>query len=55
MIGSRTIQDNDDRMYNVSFIFLSHNEENDHKEGFRDLKQRNGTQNLSKVGLVEKF
>ena len=61
MIASRTIQDNGDRTHNVSFILLSHNKENNQKEGFRDLKQRNGTQNqnlrekLSKIGLVEKF
>ena len=60
MIGSRTIQDNGDRTYNVSFVFLSHNEENVQKEGFRDLK-RNGTQNwnlnkkLSKIGPIEKY
>ena len=38
MIASRTIQDNSDRTNNVSFILLSHHEENDHKEGVRDLK-----------------
>ena len=60
MIGSGTIQDNGDRTYNVSFIFLSHDEENVQKEGFRDLK-RNGTQNwnlnkkLSKIGPIEKY
>ena len=61
MIGSRTIQDNGDRTYNVLFIFLSHNEENDQKKGFRDLKRRNGTQKrnlhekLSKIGPIENF
>ena len=61
MIASRTIQDNGDRMYNVSFILLSHNEENDKKEGFRDLKRRNRFQNrnlrekLSKIGPIEIF
>ena len=61
MIGSWTIQNNGDRTYHVSFIFLSHNEENDQKEGFRDLKWRNRTQNqnlhekLSKIGPVEIF
>ena len=60
MIGSRTIQDNGDRTYNVSFVFLSHNEENVQKEGFRDLK-RNDTQNwnlnkkLNKIGPIEKY
>jgi len=44
-VASRTIQDNGDRTYNVSFVLLSHNEENDKKEGFRDLKWRNGIQN----------
>ena len=38
MIASRTIQDNGDRTYNVLFIMLIHNEENDQKEGFIDLK-----------------
>ena len=61
MISSRTIQDNSDRMYNISFVFLSHNEENDQKERIRDLKQRNKAQNwnlhekLRKIGPVEKF
>ena len=61
MIASRAIQDNGDRKYNVSFVLLSHNEENNQKEGFRDLEQINGTQNqnlsekLSKIGLFEKF
>ena len=61
MIGSRTIQDNGDRTYNVSFVFLSHNEENDQKEGLRDLKRRNRTQNwnlrkkLSMIEPIEKF
>ena len=61
MIASRTIQDNGDRTYNVSFILLSHNEENDKKEGFRDLKRRNRVQNrnlrekLSKIRPIEIF
>ena len=38
MIASRIIQDNGDRMYNVLFFMLIHNEENDQKEGFIDLK-----------------
>ena len=38
MIISKTIQDNGDRTYNVSFVLLSRNEENDKIEGFRDLK-----------------
>ena len=61
MITSRTIQHNSDRTDDISFILLSHNEENDQKMGFRDLKCRNRTQNrnlrekLSKIGLVEIF
>ena len=61
MITSRTIQHNSNRTYDISFILLSHNEENDQKVGFRDLKCRNGAQNwnlrekLSKIGPVEKF
>ena len=61
MIASKAIQDNGDRKYNVSFVLLSHNEENNQKEGFRDLEQINETQNqnlsekLSKIGLLEKF
>ena len=61
MITSRTIQHNSDRAYDILFILLSHNEENDQKMGFRDLKCRNGAQNqnlrekLSKTGHVEKF
>ena len=61
MIASKTIQDNGDRTYNVSFGLLSRNEENDKIEGFRDLKWRKGVQNrnlrekLSKIGPVEKF
>ena len=61
MIASKTIQDNGDRTYNVSFGLLSRNEENDKIEGFRDLKWRKGAQNrnlrekLSKIGPVEKF
>ena len=61
MITSRTIQHNSDKTYDISFILLSHNEENDQKMGFRDLKCRNGAQNrnlrekLSKTGPVEKF
>ena len=38
MIASKTIQDNGDRMYNISFVLFSHSEENNQKEGFRDLK-----------------
>ena len=37
MIASRTIQQNGDRMYDISFILLGHNEENDQKVRFRDL------------------
>ena len=61
MITSRTIQHNSDRTYDILFILLSHNEENDQKVRFRDLKCRNGAQNrnlhekLSKTGPVEKF
>ena len=45
MIVSRTIQHNDNRTNDISFILLSRNEENDQKVGFRDLKWRNGAQN----------
>ena len=38
MIASKTIQHNGDRTYDISFVLLSHNEENDQKVGFRDLK-----------------
>ena len=61
MITSRTIQHNSDRAYDISFILLSHNEENDQKMEFRDLKCRNEAQNrnlrekLSKTGPVENF
>ena len=61
MIASRTIQHNGDRTYEITFILLSHNEENDQKLGFRDLKCRNEAQNwnlrekLSKTSPVEKF
>ena len=61
MIASRTIQHNGDRTYDISFILLSHNEENDQKMRFRDVKCINGAQNqnlcekLSKTGPVEKF
>ena len=61
MITSRTIQHNSDRTYDISFILLSHNEENDQKVWFRDLKCRNGAQNqnlrekLSKTGPIENF
>ena len=61
MLASRTIQHNGDKTYDISFILLSHNEENDQKVGFKDLKCRNGAQNrnlcekLSKTGLVENF
>ena len=61
MITSRTIQHNSDRTYDISFILLSHNEENDQKVGFRYLKCKNGAQNwnlhqkLSKIGLIEIF
>ena len=61
MITSRTIQHNSDRTDDISFILLSHNEENDQKMGFRDLKCRNRVQNqnlrkkLSKTGPVEKI
>ena len=61
MITSWTIQHNSDRTDDISFILLSHNEENDQKMGFRDLNCRNGAQNrnlrekLSKTGTVEKF
>ena len=61
MITSRAIQHNSDRTYDISFILLSHNEENDQKVGFRDLKCRNGAQNqnlhekLSKTSPIENF
>ena len=61
MITSKTIQYNSDRAYDISFMLLSHNEENDQKMKFRDLKCGNGAQNrnlrekLSKRGLVEIF
>ena len=61
MITSRTIQHNGDRTYDISFILLIHNEENDQKVGFGDLKCRNGAQNrnlcekLSKTGPLENF
>ena len=61
MITSRTIQHNSDRTDDISFILLSHNEENDQKMGFKDLKCIKGAQNrnlrekLSKIGPVEKF
>ena len=61
MIASRTIQNNCDRTNNVLFVLLSHHEENDHKEEFRDLKQRNKAQKwnlhekLSKIGPIEIF
>ena len=61
MITSRTIQYNSDRTYDISFILLSHNEENDQKVRSRDLKCKNGAQNrnlhekLSKTGPIEKF
>ena len=61
MLASRTIQHNGDKTYDISFILLSHNEENDQKVGFRDLKCRNGAQNrnlrekLGKTGPVENF
>ena len=40
IITSRTIQDNGDRIYNISFVLLSHSEENNQKTGFRDLKSK---------------
>ena len=61
MIASRTIQHNGDRTYEITFILLSYNGENDQKLGFRDLKCRNEAQNwnlrekLSKTSPVEKF
>ena len=61
MVASRTIQHNGDRTNDISFVLLSHIEENDQKVGLRDLKWRNKAQNrnlhekLSKIGLVEKF
>ena len=61
MIASRTIRDNCDRTNNVWFVLLSHHEENDHKEEFKDLKRRNRAQKwnlckkLSKIGHVENF
>ena len=61
MIASKTIQHDGDRTYDISFTLLSHNEENDKKVRFRDLKCRNGAQNqnlrekLSKTGPIEKF
>ena len=59
--SSRTIQHNSDRTNDISFILLSHNEENDQKVEFRDFKCRNGAQNrnlcekISKTGSVEIF
>ena len=38
MIASRSIQDNGDRTYNITFVLLSHIKENDKKGRFRDLK-----------------
>ena len=61
MIASRTIQHNGDKMYDISFILLSHNEENDQKVRFRDLKCKKKAQNrnlrekLSKTGPVGIF
>ena len=61
MIASKTIQHNGDRTYDISFTLLSHNEENDQKVRFRDLKCRNEAQNqnlrekLNKTGPVEIF
>ena len=61
MIASRTIQHNGDRTYDISFVLLSHNEENDQKIGFRYLKCKNRAQNwnlcekLSKTFLTEIF
>ena len=61
MIASKTIQNDGNRNYNVSLVLLSHNEENDHKEEFRDIKWTNEVQNrnlcekLSKIGPVEIF
>ena len=61
MITSKTVQYNSDRMYDISFILLSHNEENDQKVRSRDLKCKNGAQNrnlhekLSKTGPIENF
>ena len=61
MITSRTIQYNSDRAYDISFIFLSHNEENDQKVRSRDLKCKNRAQNqnlhkkLSNTGPIKKF
>ena len=50
MIGSRTIQDNGDRTYNGSFVFLSYNEENDQK---RDLETLN-EETEPKIGIYTK-
>ena len=61
MIASRTIQYNGDRMYDISFILLNHNEENDQKLRFKDLKCGNRAQNrnlcekLSMTGPIEKI
>jgi len=45
VLSCKVIQDNGDRTYNVPFVLLSCNEENDQKEGFRELKWRNRVQN----------
>ena len=50
MIPSRTIQHNSDRMYDISFILLSHNEENDQK---RDLETSNAETEF-KIGIYAK-
>ena len=61
MIASKTIQHNSNKTYDILFVLLSHNEENDQKVGFRYLKCRIGAQNwnlcekLSKTCLIENF
>ena len=61
MITNRTIQHNSDKTYDISLILFSHNEENDQKVRFKDLKCRNGAQNrnlhkeMRKIGPIEIF
>ena len=50
MITSRTIQHNSDRTDDISFILLSHNEENDQKW---DLETLNAEMEL-KIGIYAK-
>ena len=51
MITSRTIQRNSDRTDDISFILLSHNEENDQKKW--DLETLNAETEL-KIGIYVK-